>query len=486
MPSNSSPARIGKRAVTATVGLIGAALAVGIVGGGVTVPWPTITATPVAELVTPMPSEQKRVCPGPVLHLAEDSSQAQSATSVGEAASVHTARTTAASDDTLPVTARDLTAVDNSSGDAAPLMLSLLAENGATEAPLIAGSQSQSVATDTLAGFTAAACAEATSDAWLVGGSTDVGRTSLVLLSNPTTVLATVDISVFGEAGIVDAPGATGILVQPGEQRVVSLAGLAPNLKSPVVHVQSSGGQTTATLEQSSIRGIEPDGVELIAPSTGPDVRQLISGVRLLASPAAEDNGTDAGVPEGTPSVRVLVTGIEPATVQVGVVSTTAGTAGTSTEVQLEPGIATDIPLPSLTEGTFSIEVTSDQPVVAAARTETTGTTSKDFAWFTASEALADDFLLSVAPGPGPVLHLFNPSTTDARVTLAPEAGGRLTIAVPAGKPVDVPLLAGTNYAVTGPDAIVAAVGYSGDGALSSFAVRPAGPLAAPITVYVH
>ncbi|TDW30713.1 DUF5719 family protein [Cryobacterium psychrophilum] len=489
MPSNSAPARIGKRALTVTVGLAGVALTVGIVGGGVTLPWPTITASPASpasQVVAPMPSEQQRVCPGPVLNLAEDSSQAQAATSVGQAEAVHIARSTAASDTALPITERDLTGVDDSSGAAAPLVLSLLAEPGATEAPLIAGSQSQTLATETLAGFTAAACAEATSDAWLVGGSTDVGRTSLVLLSNPTTVLATVDISVFGEAGIVDAPGATGILVQPGEQRIVSLAGLAPNLMSPVVHVQSSGGQTSATLEQSSIRGIEPDGLELIASSARPDFRQVIAGVRLLSSPAADANGTDAGLPEGTPSVRVLVTGTEPATVQVGVVSTTAGTAGTSREVELEPGIATDIPLPDLTEGTFSIEVTSDQPVVAAARTETTGTANKDFSWFTASEALTDDFLVSVAPGPGPVLHLVNTATTDARISLAPEGGTRVTIAVPAGAPVDVPLIAGTNYAVTGAEAIVAAVGYSGDGALSSFAVRPAGPLAAPITVYVH
>lgn len=262
-----------------------------------------------------------------------------------------------------------------------------------TAAPLMAGSQSQTVATETLRGFAAAACAEATSDAWLVGGSTDVGRTSLVLLSNPTTVLATVDLNVFGEAGPVDAPGSTGILVQPGEQRIVSLAGLAPNLKSPVVHVQSRGGQTTATLEQSSIRGIEPGGVELIAPTTTPALQHVIAGVRLLAPPAAEISGTDAGIADGTPSVRVLVTGTEPATVQVGVTSTTDGAVGTSVEVELEPGIASEVPLPELTEGTFSVSVTADQPVVAAARTETVGAEGKDFAWFTASEPLNDDFL---------------------------------------------------------------------------------------------
>ncbi|MDH6235968.1 DUF5719 family protein [Cryobacterium sp. CG_9.6] len=486
MPSNSAPARVGKRALTATVGLVGIALTVGLVGGGILLPVPTIEASAMSEVVIPMPTVQQRVCPGPVLNLAEDSSQAQAATSVGQAEVVSSARATAASEDALTVPTSDLTAVDNTSGTGAPLLLSLPAEPGATTAPLIAGSQSQVVATETIAGFTAAACAEATSDAWLVGGSTDVGRTSLVLLSNPTTVLATVDLTVFGETGAVDAPGATGILVQPGEQRVISLAGLAPNLRSPVVHVESRGGQTTATLEQSSIQGIEPGGVELIAPSTGPSLRQVIAGVRLLVPPAADANGTDAGVAEGTPSVRILVTGIEPATVQVGVVSSTAGADGTSNEVELAPGVVTEVALPELTEGTFSIDVTSDQPIVAAARTETVGTAGKDFSWFTASETLTDDFLVSVAPGPGPVLHLVNPLTADARISLAPEGGTRATVAVPAGAQVDLPLVAGTNYVVTGVESVVAAVGYSGDGALSSFTVRPAGPLAAPITVYLR
>ncbi|KFF58844.1 hypothetical protein JF66_15530 [Cryobacterium sp. MLB-32] len=486
MPSNSAPARIGKRAFTATLGLVGVALAVGVVGGGIVLPWPTIAAVPVSEVITPTPSEQQRVCPGPLLALAEDSTQAQAATSVGDAAAVYTARASASSSQDIPVQTSDITAVDNASGSGAPRLLTVPVQPGSTAAPLVAGSQSQTIATETLHGLAVAACAEATSDAWLVGGSTDVGRSSLVLLSNPTTVLATVDLTVFGESGPVDAPGATGILVQPGEQRIVSLAGLAPNLKSPVVHVQSRGGQTTATLEQSSIRGIEPGGVELVAPTTGPALQQVISGVRLLAPPAAEVSGTDAGVADGTPSVRVLVTGTKPAVVQVGLTSTNDSSAGASVEVELPPGIVTEVPFPELTEGTFSVSVTSDQPVVTAARTETVGAASKDFAWFTASEPLNDDFLVSVADGPGPVLHLVNTGQSDARLAITPENGTRVTVAVPAGAPVDVPLIAGANYLVSGPTAIVASVGYSGDGILSSFTVRPAGPLAATIRVYPH
>ena len=483
MPSSSAPARFGRRAATATAGLIVVAVAVGLVGGGVVLPWPTIADTPLSTVVSPMPSEQQRVCPGPLLTLGEDSSQAQAATSVGEAAAVFSARASASNAEPIPVPTSDLTAVDNSAGGGAvPLVLRLPVQAGTTEAPLLAGSQSQSAATETLAGLAVAACAEATSDAWLVGGSTDVGRTSLVLLSNPTTVLATVDLNVFGENGAVDAPGSTGILVQPGEQRVVSLAGLAPNLRSPVVHVQSRGGQTTATIEQTSIRGIEPGGVELIAASTGPALEQTIAGIRVLAPPAADINGTDAGVPEGTPSVRVLVTGTEPATVQVGV---SGDTGGMSTEVELQPGIVTDVPLVGLSEGTFSARVTSDQPVVAAARTETVGTATKDFAWFTASERLAADVLVSVANGPGAVLHLVNTTSADARVTITPDGGSRATVAVAAGAATDVPIVAGTNYLLGGAESVIASVGYSGDGVLSSFALRPTGPLAAPIRVYV-
>ena len=351
-------------------GLIGIGIVVVAVGGAAIVPWPTVVTPAPSTLVTPVASDQMRVCPGPLLTLAEDSTQADAATSVGSYTAVYAARGAGSVADEVPVDRTDLTASDNTQAarDGAPSVLRVPVENGATDAPLIAGSQSQTATSETLGGLAAAACTEASSDSWLVSGSTDVGRTSLVLLSNPTTVVASVDLAVYGEAGLVDAPGSTGILVQPGSQRIVSLAGLAPNLRSPVVHVTATGGQVAATLQQSLIRGIQPGGVELSGPTTTPATSQTIPGV--VVSDLGTETSADVGaVSDDTPSVRVLVPGLDDATVSVGVQSEDGASTGTSLEIDIQPGVATEIPLTGVVAGNYTVKLTSDQPIVAAAVT---------------------------------------------------------------------------------------------------------------------
>lgn len=490
MPTKRAAAVLGARVAA---GLLGVAIVVAAGGAAALATWPTLEQAPVSLVVSPIPAEVQRVCPGPLLTLAEDSSQASAATSVGSATAVYGAAEKGDRPGTIEPDVTEIEAVDNaqSERDGAPLLLSVPVREDAAAAPLVAGSQSQTAASETIAGLAVAACAETAGDAWLVGGSTDIGRTSLLLLSNPTTVVATVDLTITGETGAVDAPGSTGILVQPGSQRIISLAGLAPNVKSPVVHVQSRGGQIAATLEQSIIRGIEPGGVELLGPSTGPGLEQVIAGVQVTAPPTQD--GVAAGEPpvqdehsDDAPTVRILVPGDEAATVQVGATSEKGDGGGTSVQVELRPGIVTEVPLAGLTPGSYAVRLASDQPIVASARSGGTGSAGKDFAWYAASGTLSGDFMVSVAPGPSPSLHLANQDTADALLTLTPASGASLAVTVPAGQSAVLPLSPSTRYVVAGAPAVVASVSYAGEGHLSSFAVNPAGLLAAPIRVYLH
>jgi hypothetical protein len=287
-----------------------------------------------------------------------------------------------------------------------------------------------------------------------------------------------------GETGRVDAPGSTGILVQPGEQRIVSLAGLAPNLRSPVVQVIATGGQVTASLEESSVRGIDPGGAELVGPTAAPAVDLAIPGVLIAAAvdPAAVTEEEEFS--DETPTIRVLVPGTTRARVEVGVFSEAGQATGASQQVELEPGIATEIPLTALTSGVYTVRLNSDQPLVAAARTSVSGTASRDFGWFVASQPLVGDFALSIAPGPSPTLHLYNDESTDTTVSITGEGGVPAEVAIAARQSLFVELAGDTRYAVTNSSEIVASVSYSGDGTLSSFAINPPGPLATPITVY--
>ncbi|WP_162942647.1 DUF5719 family protein [Cryobacterium soli] len=485
MATKRRVAIIGVRVAAGLVGIAGVIVAV---GGAALVPWPSFADAPPSTLVTPVASDQVRVCPGPLLTLAEDSSQAEAATSVGQFDTVYAARTPGAGSSELSVERGELVAPDNTASDrdGGPLALSVPVETGATEAPLVAGAQSQNVASETVGGLAVAACTEASSDSWLVSGSTDVGRTSLVLLSNPTTVVASVNLTVYGEAGLVEAPGSTGILVQPGAQRIVSLAGLAPNLRSPVVRVQATGGQVAAALQQSVVRGIQPGGVELAGPTTVPSTTQIIPGV-VVGQQQAADTSVDAGaVSEDTPSVRILVPGSTPATVSVGVQSEDGSSTGTSLEVDIQAGVATEVPLSGVGAGNYTVRLSADQPVVAGVVTTTSGTISPDFTWSSAAATQDSDFLVAVAAGPSPTLHLANATGREIALTLTPESGPATELSVSAGQSVVVPVEASARYLVEGGTGIAATVGYSGDGQSSAYALSPIGPMATAITVYSH
>lgn len=483
MPTKRGVARISARAGTAVVGI---AVAFATVSALQFADWPVVTNPPLATVVSPEPSEQQRVCPGPLLALGEDASQASAVTSVGTPDIASGAQADASDSPWTEPEPVELAAVDNTQGtrDGSPIVLRVPVETGSDTPPLVAGSQSQTAASETLGGFAAAACTEAVSEAWLVGGSTDVGHTSLILLANPTTVVASVDLVILGETGRIDAPGSTGILVQPGEQRIVSLAGLAPNVKSPVVQVIATGGQIAASLEQSSVRGIDPGGVELLGPTAAPAVDVVIAGVRIAsaADPAAATEEVE--FTDETPTIRVLVPGTTPAQVEVGVFSEDGQATGASQQVELEPGVATEVPLTALPSGVYTVRLNSDQPLVAAARTSVTGTTNRDFGWFVASQALASNFALSIAPGPSPTLHLHNVEATDTTVTISGEGGASTELAIAARQSAFVALTGNARYTVTNGSEVVASVSYSGDGVLSSFAINPPGPLATPITVY--
>ncbi|KQO99458.1 DUF5719 family protein [Leifsonia sp. Leaf264] len=467
-------------------GLAALAIAVGGVAAAVLVPWPTYTVAPVAERVVPVPTDAQRVCPGPLLALAEDSSQANVASSIGSASVTAAAAPGEADPEQAALQAPDNAAADSDGG---PTVVTVPAAADATEPPLVAASQSQVASTDTQSGLAVAACTEAVPDSWLVGGSTEIGRTTLVLLSNPTSVLATVDLAVYGESGPIDAPGATGILVQPQSQRVVSLAGLAPDVASPIVHVTASGGEVAASLQQSTVRGLEPGGVDIVGPTADPAPSTSIVGFVVPSSTAGDPDaqpGAEEGYSDGQPGLRLLAPGDTGTRATVNVVGE-KGAPGTSFTVDLEPGVSVEAPLSDLGAGAYTVSVEADQPVVAAARSAVAGGNGRDFAWFAASTPLtADATMVAPARGATPVLHAWNPGGTEATVVLTSESGKTRELRVPAATALSFTLDAGAGYEVGDADGVLASVSFQTSGRLASYTLGPVAGLAAPVTVYTH
>ncbi|TAM67495.1 MAG: hypothetical protein EPN48_12670 [Microbacteriaceae bacterium] len=464
--------------VRAAAGLIGIAVAAAAVIAATWLPLPVVTAAIPSQTVTPVPADQQRACPGPLLQLAADSTDATGSSAFATPATVFDASPG------VPQSSRLKVPDDRSGGRyGAPTVVSVAAQPGESAAPLIAGAQSQTAVQEDLSGFAAAACGEPSRSSWLVAGATDLGQTSLVLLSNPTAVQASVDLSVYAESGEIQAPGAQGILVDAGSQRVVALAGIAPNVKAPVVHVQSTGGSVLATLQQSVVRGLTPGGVELAAPTHAPATHQVISGL-TVADLAAQVGAVD-GYSDTMPALRVLVPGDKPATVRVGVVPEKGTAGGTSTQATLQPKTVQELPLDHLVDGSFTVTVDSDRPVVVAARVSTSGAAGADFAWYAASDALVGDTMIAVAPGPSATVHLTNPTATGATVSLRSAAGAaEHTVTVAANSAVAVSVRAGLTYTITGVAGLYASVSYQGSGLSSAFPVEPPRALASPIAVY--
>ena len=496
--------------------LIGARIANGVVAAGVAavvigavafVPLPTSGPAPRSVTVTPAPADQVRVCPGSAVRLGDATGgNADSAFAIG----VPTIDADVQGGD---LERSRLVPADATAGAAsAPELLRVAPADGA----VVAGSQSQDLDAPDFRGLVAAGCAEPDGSVWLVGGAMTVGRTTALLLANPTDVPSRVSLEIFGEDGPVSSPGMTGIDVPAGGQRVLSLAGFAPGVASPVVHVTARGGRVVAVLQQSIVRGLDAVGVETIGAGAAPSSTLVIPGIRILDTVGTNRASALADWQDVVPAVRIAVPGEVGGRVTVRVVpdgDAAAGAVGTSFELVVAAGTVADIPLDAadaesatgeedgsghgLQDGGYTVYVESDVPVVAAVRASTAVDSgaepepdavleapASDLAWFAAAPPLDGSALFVVPPGPDPVVAIVNPTSGAVELELTALNGGdpRL-VSLPAGGAASLAVAPGA-YRLSGAEGMSVGVTFAAPGALASFVVSPPRPVAGPLVVH--
>lgn len=463
--------RVASRAL---VGTIGIGVAVVAIAAASWLPLPQHTLTPPSMLVTPTAATQQRVCPGPALQLASTlDASASAVSSIGQPSVAAASAAGAVRRSALGST------VGSATG---PTVLTLPAVRAA-----LAGSQSQTVSPAAsgggLAGFAAAECAEASDESWLIGGATDTGRTTLLTLSNPGAVPATVSVTVFTEKGEINAAGSDGIIVAGHSQSILPLAGFAPGALSPVVRVISQGGRVVANLQHSVVRTLAPGGFAIVGASAKPAKHALIPGVVVSATNTIAKRQNNDGFADLAPVLRLYVPGATAAKVDITIVPEDGSAAAEPVSIDVPAGVVTDVPL-EVDDGSFAIGISAAVPVVAAARVSTIGASGGlDLSWFAAAPELDDSAEVAVASGPAPRLHLTNPTGMDTVATIASPGRADATVPVPAHAGVVVPVVPGA-YTVTGFDTLAIAVSYLGDGQLGGFTVSPAAAAAAPIRVF--
>ena len=454
------------------LGVAGLAVAAVVVGAAGVLPLPVLETVPAGQVVTPVPVDQQRACSGGLLQLSDtEGQQATTASSVGRA---QVASASSSGDDESTT----LAGADGS--DSAPVLWTTPVEGD--DVPLVAAAQSQSVSEGELVGFAAAPCTEPTSSTWLVGGSTETGRVSLVVLVNPTDVNATVDLGIAAENGRVQGPGIDGIVVAPRSQKVVPLSGFATGLVSPVVHVQSRGGRIVATMQQSVVRTLDPGGVDVVSGGASPSREVVVPGIVVRDSAALEGALTEPSAADLQSVVRVYVPGDEAA--QVSVTLSTADGTGATFETRAEAGRVTDVPVDGLADGTWTATLVSQVPVVAGARTSTVSPEGAvDLSWASAAPALRGDTLVQVPEGEGPALTMANPGT-EAATAVVEIGDAEQEVTVPPGSSVDVAVSAGDVVRIGDADGLRAAVSWSAAGAIASSPVTSPFPASIPVTVY--
>lgn len=301
----------------------------------------------------------------------------------------------------------------------------------------IIGAQVERVVDGDIAGWTALTCSAPAAEQWLVGGSTALGSSARLVLTNPSAAPSEVTVTLYGPLGKIDDTFVVPVAASSQVDRLIE--SVAASQSSLVVHVAATGPGVSAALQDSRLDGFQPAGTSWVGPSAAGE-KLFIPGVGL--------DGHDATVtlrlmaPDGAHVDAKLVSqrGVEP--------------WSTGNGITLEPGVVTDLAVPVSALG--AIEITSDAPVFAAARTVMTrvadegleGDVAADATWVPAV-AISPDMQVAVVPSSDARIAAYSPYSTTVIVadidgsTITTDSVGARTVQwidldVPAGTVVTI------------------------------------------------
>ncbi len=244
---------------------------------------------------------------------------------------------------------------------------------------LVDGNPVTSVVASSMAGnwVGLAECSLGDGDQWFVGGSATITSKSRLDIVNSGLSDANVSIATYGSH---QNPVLTNTLVKANSDKVVSLDSLLPGEPLLALHVLTNSGRVTSFLFDQERKGLSDLGMDYVNSVSAPATNVVIPAIV---------NNTEKGT-SITHSLRLLAPGSLDASIKV----TIHGQEGSYTplgfdQITLTHGRVVQIPLKSIMESTpFSLEITSDQPIVAGVRSQYTRGNVTDFAWESPAPAL--------------------------------------------------------------------------------------------------
>lgn len=261
-----------------------------------------------------------------------------------------------------------------------------------------------------LRGMVGAPCLPPSASSWLIGGTTEVGSSTQLVLTNPGETPAQVRVQGWSAVGPIG--GEIVELVEPGSTKVV-LTETLERTDRLAYHVTSEGGQVGAYLLTSSLDGIIPQGVSYVAAGAPPALDSFVGPLRL------EKYGA-----EREASLRIANPGEEPAELSITLLGPNGPEElGGTQDLTVESGVVTDIPLAASQPGDYTLHIDATHPVVASAQMTSPGEEDPDLggrpvdlAWLPSGHPATD--LLIHTPDQARAV-VANPSADDVEVEVA-------------------------------------------------------------------
>lgn len=249
-----------------------------------------------------------------------------------------------------------------------------------------------------LAGLAASSCLAPASNWRFTGLDTTTGSTSVLHISNPTSTTAQVSVDLRGPKGLIDTGTLQNVVVAPGEERAIVMGGYAQDMSSVAATVTSTGGKISAYVQQASLRGLTPSGVDLVAPNAAAGNTQVIPGVWIDSKENSQKLSKDQK--NLIPQLHVAATGSQGAGYKVKLLGADGEVAASFDENLAAASNATSVVnLNQLAAGYYTVVVEADAPVTAAVRM-VRGSDPKDpsdTAWAVASNPLAGNQVMPLS-----------------------------------------------------------------------------------------
>lgn len=261
-------------------------------------------------------------------------------------------------------------------------------------------------------GLASAACLAPAPEWWFVGGGSQIGRGTALLVSNPSEEPARFDLVLHAGGGPIAALGGKGIDVGPGASVRLRMDALAPGESLLAIQVRATIGRVAAALRDVAVPSADrPRGVDFVPPAAAPDTRLVVAGI------------------PGGPGRRELVL-VNPGTQFATVTPRFLTETGSETLAELRSiavpaGAVVKVDLDRVLEGRAgSLAMTSDVAVTGGASAEW-GARQRDVVWLSAVPPIEDPNPMGAAAG---VPSFSGLDTTVVIAATDGEVSGTLTV----------------------------------------------------------